>query len=165
MRQHDRLNIRTITEADLLWLDTASQAVGGPMVVSLGTPHRLSDYPTFIAERGSTPVGFATFRIAGLEAELLALAATEQWQGTGSTLLAAVETEVVQAGCRQLMLCTTNDNTDALRFYQRRGYHFKALNAGAFAEVRRIKGITGEVVGQHQIVIRDELVLAKHFTV
>ncbi len=161
MRQHDRLTIRQAAESDLPWLNSASQVVGGPVVVSHGVAHRLNDYPSLIAERHATPVGLATFRIAGAEAELLALAATEQWQGTGSALLAAVEKEVTQAGCRALMLCTTNDNTDALRFYQRRGYQLKTLHAGAFAEVQRIKGISGEVMGQHQIVIRDELVLEK----
>ncbi len=161
MKSAASLSIRDATDADEPWLIVASREVGGPMVVSQGTAYQLRDYPSLIADSEAVPIGFATFRIEGAQAELLALAATEQWQGTGSALLAAVETKVEQAGCQRLMLCTTNDNTDALRFYQRRGYHLKALNAGAFAEVQRIKGMTGQIVGQHQIVIRDELVLEK----
>ena len=157
------MHIRGARADDSEWLAEASVQVGGPRVVSLGTLRVLADYPTLIAEADRERLGFATYRLEERSAELLAIASSTQWAGVGTALLAAVESAARSAGCTSVLLCTTNDNVDALRFYQRRGYRLEALHAGEFANVRRIKGVdeTGGVEGQHQIVIRDELVLKK----
>jgi Acetyltransferase (GNAT) family len=42
-------------------------------------------------------------------------------------LLAAVAEEAVRRGARRLWLITSNDNLDALRFYQRRGIVAEAI--------------------------------------
>jgi ribosomal protein S18 acetylase RimI-like enzyme len=53
---------------------------------------------------------------------------------------------------------TTNDNTRALRFYQRAGFDLTALRPGAVAEARKSKPEIPEV-GEDGIPIRDELEL------
>jgi hypothetical protein len=61
-------------------------------------------------------------------------------------------------GCQRLWLVTTNDNLRALGFYQRRGFHPRALRAGAVAQARRLK----PAIPEHSpdgIPIRDELEL------
>ena len=64
---------------------------------------------------------------------------------------------MAQGGGR-LWLVTTNDNLDALRFYQRRGLRITAVAAGAVDEARKIKpGIP--LLGDHGIAIRDEITL------
>ena len=55
-----------------------------------------------------------------------------------------------------LRLTTTNDNLDALRFYQRRGFRLQALRPGAVDAARAYKP-TISAVGEHGIPIRDEL--------
>ena len=50
--------------------------------------------------------------------------------GTGTALIEAVERLAADAGCDRLWVITTNDNTDALRFYQRRGFRLAALHRG-----------------------------------
>ena len=46
----------------------------------------------------------------------------ERHSGAGTALLEAIERVARDAGCTRLWLITTNDNVDALRFYQRRGF-------------------------------------------
>ena len=57
-----------------------------------------------------------------------------------------------------LRVTTTNDNTRALRFYQRAGFRLTALHPDAVDEARKIKpGIPG--TGEDGIPIRDEIEL------
>jgi hypothetical protein len=59
----------------------------------------------------------------------------------------------------RLFLITTNDNTHALRFYQRRGLRLCALRPGAVDEARRtLKPEIGEI-GNDGIPIHDEVEL------
>jgi ribosomal protein S18 acetylase RimI-like enzyme len=56
---------------------------------------------------------------------------------------------------------TTNDNLDALRFYQRRGFRLAELYPGAVQDARvRLKPEI-PASGNHGIPIRDEIVLDK----
>jgi hypothetical protein len=68
------------------------------------------------------------------------------------------------AGRTRVWLITTNDNLDALRFYQRRGFTLAALHRGAVARSRRLKPTIPEV-GAHGIPIRDELELERRLEV
>jgi hypothetical protein len=73
-------------------------------------------------------------------------------------LLHAVAETARTAGARRLKLVTTNDNLDALRFYQRRGWRIVGVHAGAVALSRRIKPVIPEH-GAYNIPIRDEIEL------
>ena len=63
--------------------------------------------------------------------EILTLHAADPWQGAGTALIAAARTVAGAIGADRLWLITTNDNLDALRFYQRRGLRLVRLHAGA----------------------------------
>jgi ribosomal protein S18 acetylase RimI-like enzyme len=80
--------------------------------------------------------------------------------GVGGALVDAVADQARGLGCRRLWLITTNDNTRALRFYQRHGFRLVAVHTGAIAESRRLKpGIS--LIGNDGIPIRDELELER----
>ncbi|NLE72769.1 MAG: GNAT family N-acetyltransferase [Actinomycetales bacterium] len=100
--------------------------------------------------------------LAAVEAEIAALvvAAGERHAGTGTALVEAVARLARDAGARRLWLVTTNDNVDALRFYQRRGFRLAELHVGAVDEARRLEPAI-PAVGDHGIPIRDELVLER----
>ena len=60
-----------------------------------------------------------------------------------------------------MWLVTTNDNVDALRFYQRRGLRISGLRIGAVDESRaRLKPQIPEI-GAYGIPLRDEIELSK----
>ena len=95
----------------------------------------------------------------GDECEIHTLHTVRQWQGAGSVLIAAVRETAARRGCRRLWLVTTNDNVDALRFYQRRGFRLAALRPGAVDDARRNLKPEIAAVGEYGIVLRDELEL------
>jgi GNAT superfamily N-acetyltransferase len=119
------------------------------------------DHPALLAEDGGRLAGVLTYVLAERECEILTLHAAAQWRGTGTALVEAVERVARDAGCTRLWVLTTNDNLDALRFYQRRGFRFAALNASAVDRARaQLKPEISEH-GNYGIPIRDELVLER----
>ena len=75
--------------------------------------------------------------------------------GSGTALVEALAGLLAPQGVRELWLTTTNDNLDALRFYQRRGFRLMELRAGAMEEVRKLKP-TIPRIGDYGISVRDE---------
>lgn len=127
-------------------------------VVSRGWTHDASELPAFVASSGAEPVGLATYRIEAAECELVTLDAFRRGEGVGTALLHRVASEAAAQRCHRLWLITSNDNLDALRFYQRRGLRLVAVHRGAIDAARRLKPEIPEV-GDHGIPIHDELEL------
>jgi GNAT superfamily N-acetyltransferase len=118
-----------------------------------------SNHPAVLAWSGDDLVGVATYVIGGAECELLTLHARQLFGGTGSALLTAVRDIARRAGCTRLWLVTTNDNVDALRFYQRRGLRLACLRPGAVDESRETLKPEISKSGSYGIPLRDELEL------
>jgi N-acetylglutamate synthase-like GNAT family acetyltransferase len=116
-------------------------------------------HPAFLAWRNDELVGAATYVIEDGECELLTLHATSQLGGIGSALVRAVKDAARAGGCTRLWVVTTNDNVDALRFYQRRGFRLVHLRPGAVDESRRTLKPEIPMVGDYGIDLRDELEL------
>ncbi len=125
----------------------------GALEDALAHPHLVAHYAD------GALAGVLTYVIGGEECEVLTLHAADRHRGTGTALIEAIETLARDAGCARLWLITTNDNVDALRFYQRRGFRLAKLHAGAVDDARaRLKpGIPR--TGDHGIPLRDELEL------
>jgi GNAT superfamily N-acetyltransferase len=130
-------------------------------VARLGRLERPLDHPALLAERDGALAGVLTYLVGRDDCEILTLHAAEQWHGVGTALLEAVERIAAERGCRRLWLLTTNDNVDALRFYQRRGFRLARLNPGAVDDARARLKPELPAVGEYGIPIRDELVLEK----
>ena len=78
--------------------------------------------------------------------------------GSARRCWSAARAVAADAGCTRLWLITTNDNLDALRFYQRRGLRIRAVHPGAVQRARRRKPQIPEV-GEFGIALHDELEL------
>jgi ribosomal protein S18 acetylase RimI-like enzyme len=89
------------------------------------------------------------------------LHASQQWHGVGTALIEAVQRLAASRGCARLWLITTNDNLDALRFYQRRGFQLVAVHRGAVDDSRRRLKPEITVTGAYGIPLRDEIELEK----
>ena len=133
-------------------------------VARRGTLEEPLRHPALIAEEDGRLLGVLTYVVDGTQCEVLTLHADERGRGVGTALLEAVRERAAAAGCERLWLVTTNDNVDALRFYQRRGFRLAALRAGAVDQSRaRLKPEIPEV-GDHGIPLRDELELELQLT-
>jgi GNAT superfamily N-acetyltransferase len=122
------------------------------------------DHPALLAEADDGHLlGVLTYvpEPGWVQCEVLTLHAAEQWHGTGTALIEAVEQLAAQHGCARLWVITTNDNVDALRFYQRRGFCLAAVHRGAVDDSRSRLKPEIPVVGAYGIPIRDEIELEK----
>ena len=116
-------------------------------------------HPAFLAWSDGELVGVATYVVGDGECELLTLHADTRFGGIGSALVTAVQEAARTAGCVRLWVVTTNDNVDALRFYQRRGFRLARLRPGAVTESRRTLKPEIPTLGDYGIELRDELEL------
>ncbi len=122
------------------------------------------DHPAFVAEADDG-------RLTGMltyvpdqnweQCEILTLHATGKWHGVGTALIEAVVQLAAHHRCTRLWLITTNDNLDALRFYQRRGFRLAALHRGAVDDSRANLKPEIPMVGDYGIPLRDEIELEK----
>lgn len=153
------ISVHDATAADRAFIDDLlAREWGGPLMVSRGVLHDLRTVPSVVATRAGVPSGLATYVVSGAEVEVTSMDATVPRAGVGTALLEAVITRARAAGCTRLWLITTNDNLDALRFYQRRGLVLARLHANALDVSRRLKPSI-PLTGAHGIPIRDELEL------
>ncbi len=153
--------IREYEESDRAWAEAfMEEEFGGAVQARRGELIDVLALPGYVAERDGRPVGLVTYRRENDEGELAFIVAFERRQGIGTALLeASIEALVA---CNRIWLVTTNDNLEALRFYQRRGFRLAALRPGAVDDSRqRLKPRIG-TVGEFGIPLRDELELELH---
>ena len=119
-----------------------------------------SRLPGYVAFDGTELVGLVTLIKRDSEWEILTLDSINRWGGVGSQLLDAVVTEARSRSVPRLTGRTSNDNLDAFRFYQRRGFRFERIGQGVIDKERAQKpGIP--LRGDYGIEIRDEILFAR----
>lgn len=131
---------------------------GSEIAVAHGAVYRPAELPGFAAVAGDEWLGLLTYHVDGDACEIVTIDSLLPNAGIGAALIDAVRQAAQQAGCRRLWLITTNDNTAALRFYQKRGFTLAALYPNAVARSRQIKPEI-PLIGNDGIPIRDEIEL------
>lgn len=114
--------------------------------------------PGFIVFEQDRIIGLATYQIQSNQCELITLDSLVSSRGLGTALINQVIQSARDAGCQRLFLTTTNDNLNALRFYQKRGFHFSAVFPNAVSKARETKPEI-PMIGDFGILIRDEIEL------
>ena len=133
-------------------------------VARLGELVHPLDYPAFVVETpGGQMLGTLTYAPAQdwRECEILTLHASEQWHGTGTALVGVAGQLARRQRCSHLWVITTNDNVDALRFYQRRGFCLAGVHRGAVDRSRASLKPEIPAVGAYEIPMHDEIELEK----
>jgi len=149
--------VRPLTSDDKAWVQRVlRQYWASTKQVARGRLFQADELPGFAAFRGEEPVGVITYDITDGECEIVTHNAMAGHGGIGSCLLAEARTLARERNCTRLWLITTNDNTQAMRFYQRRGFDFAALHRGAIAESRRLKPEIPDT-GMDGVPIRHEI--------
>ena len=112
----------------------------GPMIVSKGHVWDTSALPGFAAvDDNNNLCGIVTYRLADGECEITTLNSLKENQGVGTSLINAVINTAKNNRCRRLWLITTNDNTHAIRFYQRFGLSLREVRINALEKSRKMK--------------------------
>ncbi len=133
---------------------------GSELQVVHQSVYRPAELPGLIAERDGRVVGLLTYQVSDGMLEVVTLNSIERRTGVGTILMEAVAADARQQRCHEIRLTTTNDNLDAIRFYQRRGLRLVALRPGAVDRARLEKPEIPRV-GAYGIPLRDEIDLAR----
>lgn len=128
----------------------------GPMIVTKGHVIDTRACFGFVAEDEGRMLGCITYRIADNECEITTLNSLCEGQGIGSALINAVVETAKRAACSRIWLITTNDNTHAIRFYQRFGFTLAAVHINALNRSRELKPSI-PLTGMDDIPIRHEM--------
>jgi len=131
---------------------------GSTRVISCGRVFQADTLPGFVATCDGTPVGLVTYNLSADECEIITLDSIMERAGAGTSLIEAVKVVAVRHKCRRIWLVTTNDNTAALRFYQKRGFNLKIVYPEAITKARTLKPEIPKL-GIDDIPIRDEIEL------
>lgn len=135
------------------------EAWGSVMVyaVALGGLVDASLLPGWIVEQQRQVVGLLTYRISGATLDIVTINAFRAGAGVGTALVEKLAGQASALGARRIRAATTNDNTDALRFYQLRGFRLTGVRPDAMTKARRKHKPELPELGHHGIPIRDEV--------
>lgn len=159
------MRVTELTDDDRHWVQERTELLfGGEFVVSRSEVHDPHKLPGFIACEGRERVGLATYCIYGGECELVTIDALCQYMGVGTMLIERVEEVAREAGCAKIWTITTNDNLDAQRFFQKRGYVISQVRLGGMTKIRLLKPNVPRV-GYYGIPVRDEIEFEKRLDV
>lgn len=84
-------------------------------------------------------IALLTYRVAENFCEILSLDSLAEHRGNARALLKRLETVAKSRGCLKIAVITTNDNLNALKFYQKYGFDIIKLHRFAVKEARKIK--------------------------
>ena len=132
-----------------------AESWGGPYVVSRGVLYDTRTLPGFAAIEDGEVIGYVLYNVAGDECEITVLESLHPNQGTGTTLINEVIRVARETPCRRVWLVTTNDNTRAIRFYQRFGFALRAVHIDAMDDARKLKPRI-PLLGEYDIPIQHE---------
>ena len=153
------MNIRRLIADDLPRLRQFwKENWGAEFVVAHGTIYYPDTLNGFIVLDSDEWVGEITFTFSGSDCEIVSLDSLREGQGIGTKLINAVLEEARAKNCKRVFLITTNDNLNALGFYQKRGFELVKINRGAMIETRKLKPDI-PLIGANNIPLRDEIEL------
>ena len=111
----------------------------GPFIVTLGNLTDTSQNPGFVCTENGIVKGFITYMLRGAECEITVLTVPDEGRGIGTKLIERVINIAKATGCTRVWLVTTNDNTHAIRFYQKRGFSLAAVHINSLDAARKLK--------------------------
>ena len=153
------MDLRRLIPTDLprlrqFWVDHW----GGDFMVTRGRVYHPEQLEGFVVEDGAEWVGLLSFIIVDDQLEVTSLDSLRAGQGLGSQLLEQAIKEARARNCWRIFLITTNDNLNALGFYQKRGFELVTIYRNALEETRKLKPDI-PALGYDNIPLRDEIEL------
>jgi N-acetylglutamate synthase-like GNAT family acetyltransferase len=131
----------------------ATDKWGTIQMMSPSGMHDLTAQEGFVAYEGDRMTGFITYVISNDVCEITSLLSVKEGKGIGTRLIELVREKAQLSHCRRLWLVTTNDNIEAIKFYQKRGFILATIYKNMIDEYRKSKPIP--TIGMHGIPLRD----------
>jgi ribosomal protein S18 acetylase RimI-like enzyme len=132
------MEVRPLHDEDRVWVAEIVSNVWGLPIVSISGPHDPAELAGFVAIEAEQRLGSVTYRTTDEDCEVVTLHSIRPGRGIGTALLDAVKQVADERGLR-LWLITTDENFNAIRFYETRGMNRRALHRDFVKIVRRYK--------------------------
>lgn len=101
-------------------------------------------------------IGLLTYIVYDGILEITSLDSLRENQGIGSALVNMAVREAAERGLQKIVLMTTNDNINAIRFYQKRGFDMVRLFRNAVDAARKLKPEI-PLIGENAIPLHHEI--------
>ena len=129
------LKIREIKAEDKTIISNfIADSWGSSLSVSKGKVHDTAELPGFICKENDKIIGLVTYNIEDNDCEIVTLDSRINKKGLGTKLVNKVIDIARKNNCRRVWLITTNDNSNAIRFYQKRGFEWVGFYKDAMIE-------------------------------
>ncbi|MDF2801888.1 MAG: acetyltransferase [Anaerocolumna sp.] len=115
----------------------------------------LSEASGIIVSRDNI-IGLLIYEIIDEVCEILSLDSKEENKGIGTELLARVIGIAKSRNCHKIKLITTNDNINAIKFYQKRGFDMTRIYHNALIQSRQLKPSI-PLIGEFDIPLMHEI--------
>jgi len=128
---------------------------GSEILVSRGKAHKAEDLHGIIVYENGKIIGLGLYRIEN-DCEIVLLETFVQNKGIGTQLIEKIKEIAIKNSCNRIWLVTTNENINAIKFYQKRGFRISNIYLNAMEEARKIKPEI-PLIAENGIELRDEI--------
>lgn len=101
-------------------------------------------------------VGLLTYVINNDTCEITSLDSLQEGCGIGTALVNKIISIAKEKKCNRIIVVTTNDNINAIRFYQKRGFDMARLYHNALDVSRKLKPEI-PLIGENSILLKHEI--------
>ena len=112
--------------------------------------------PGYVAVSEDEVIGYLLYEFHDGMCEIMVLESVIQNIGIATALIEQVKQKAKENGVNKVIVQTSNDNTHAFRFYQRRGFVIQEVRLGALDIARKLKPSV-PLTGEEGIPLRDEI--------
>ncbi len=135
----------------------AADSWGGYAVAVHRELFDLRELPCLVAfSENKEILGYCYYRFSGQECEMMLLESLQQNVGVASALIGKIRELAKAQNCVRIYLQTSNDNTHALRFYQRQGFRMCAVRLNEYDYLRTLKPSIPQI-GEDDIPLVHEI--------
>ena len=129
---------------------------GAPYLAINGKLWDSHTMPGYAAVCGDDVLGYLLYEFHDGVCEIMVLESVAQGIGIATALIEQVKKITKANGFNRVIVQTSNDNTHAFRFYQRRGFTIREIRLGAMNNARKLKPSI-PFIGENGIPLRDEI--------
>ncbi len=129
---------------------------GGEPLVIRGEKYYPSELDGIFVLKNQQVSGFLFYEIQNKVCEIIVFEVFDKFKGIGTKILDQLNKIAKSKNCEKILVMTTNDSLDALRFYQRRNFHICGIHIDSVKDSRKIKPCISET-GDYGIPLRDEI--------
>ena len=117
---------------------------------------RTEDLDGVLTYENGKIIGLGLYYIKENNCEIVLLETFIQNKGIGTQIIEKIREIAKTKNCKRIWLITTNDNIDAIKFYQRKGFNIGSFYKNAIDKSRELKPEI-PIIGNYDISIRDEI--------